>query len=99
MLFEKHNLSTSLVDILQFDIVLETDKARGNIFQTKETGIKHNLSVDVDPGYESMEKFIEGVQWCMMESKDFISNISFQLKIETQTYNLPMANQTFHIIQ
>ena len=35
--------------------------------------------MDVDPGYKYIERFRGGVQWCMMESKDVISSISFNL--------------------
>ena len=35
----------------------------------------------VDPGFKYGESF-KGVQWHMMEIKDFISNISFKLKNE-----------------
>ena len=38
--------------------------------------------MDVDPGYKYIEKFRGGVQWYMMESKNIISNISFELKNE-----------------
>ena len=38
--------------------------------------------MDVDPGYKYIDQFRGGVQWFMMESKDNISSISFQLKIE-----------------
>ena len=38
--------------------------------------------MDVDPGYEYIEKFRGGVQWYMAETKDFISSISFKLKNE-----------------
>ena len=46
----------------------------------KRTGIIHNFTMDVDLGYKYIEKFRGGIQWYMMESKDFISNISFNLK-------------------
>ena len=38
--------------------------------------------MDVDPGYEYIEKFHGGVQWYMMESNDIISSICFKLKNE-----------------
>ena len=34
-------------------------------------------------GLRCVEKFRGGVQWYMMENKDFISNINFKLKKET----------------
>ena len=52
------------------------------IFKGKRTGIIHNFTMDVDPGYKYMEKFRGGVQWYMMESKDIISSICFELKNE-----------------
>ena len=36
--------------------------------------------MDFDPGYKYIEKFRGGTQWYMMESKDFIPSISFQIK-------------------
>ena len=38
--------------------------------------------MDVDPGYEYIEKLRRGVQWYMLESKDNISNNNFKLKNE-----------------
>ena len=52
------------------------------IFKGKRSGIIHNFTLDVDPGYKSIEKFSGGVQWYMMESKDFISSISFETENE-----------------
>ena len=36
--------------------------------------------MDVDPGNEYIEQICGGVQWYMMDTKDFISSISFKLK-------------------
>ena len=36
--------------------------------------------MDVDPGYNFIEKFRGGAQWYMMESKDNVSSICFKLK-------------------
>ena len=36
--------------------------------------------MDVDAGYEYIEKFRGGVQWYLMESKDFNSSIIFETK-------------------
>ena len=36
--------------------------------------------MDVSPGDKYIEKFRGGVQWYMMENKDFISSISFKIK-------------------
>ena len=82
-LHEEYNLSHNPVDILSFDnIFLETDIARGVIFEGKRSGVIHNFTMDVDPGYKYIERFHGGVQWYMMESKDIISSICFKLKNE-----------------
>ena len=52
------------------------------IFKGKRSGIIHNFTMDVDPGYKYIENFRGGVQWYMMESKDIISSICFKLKNE-----------------
>ena len=38
--------------------------------------------MDFDPGYKYIEKFRGGIQWFMMDTKDFVSSISFELKNE-----------------
>ena len=38
--------------------------------------------MDVDPGYKYNEKFCGGVEWYMLETKDSLSSISFELKGE-----------------
>ena len=81
--FEEYNLSPNPVDILSFDnIFIETDIAKGMIFKGKRTGIIHNFTMDVDPGYKYIKKLRGGVQWYSMESKDIISSICFKLKNE-----------------
>ena len=83
ILEDKHNISINPVDILSFDnIFLVCNIAQGMIFKGKRTGVIHNFTMDVDPGYKYIEKFRGGVQWYMMESKDIISSICFKLKIE-----------------
>ena len=80
---EEYNLSDNPVDIISFDnIFIECDIAKGMIFKGKRTGIIHNFTMDVDPGYKYIEKFRGGVQWYMMENKDFVSSIGFKLKNE-----------------
>ena len=67
-IFEEYNLSPNPVDILSVDkIFLESNIARGMIFKGKRSGIIHNFTMDVDPGYKYIEKFRGGVQWYMME--------------------------------
>ena len=80
---KEYNLSDHPVDILSFDIIfLACNIAQGMIFKGKRSGIIHNFTLDVDPGYKYIEKFRGGVQWYMMESKDINSSIFFKLKNE-----------------
>ena len=82
-LYEEYTLSINPVDILSFDnIFIECDVAQGLIFRGERSGIFHNFTMDVDPGYKYIEKFHGGVQWYMMQSKDFISSINLKLKNE-----------------
>ena len=80
---EEYNLSPNPVDILSFyNIFLESDIAQGMISKGKRSGMIHNFTMDVDPGYKSIDIFRGGVQWYMTESKDVISSICFKLKNE-----------------
>ena len=82
-IYEEYNLSDNPVDILSFDnIFLECDIAQGMIFKGKRSGIIHNFTMDVNPGYKYIEKFRGGIQWYMMETKDIISSINFKLRNE-----------------
>ena len=54
------------------------------IFKGKRSGIIHNISMDVDPGYKYIEKFRGGIQWFMMDSKNNISSLCFKLKNENR---------------
>ena len=79
IIFEEYNLSPNPVDILSFDnIFFECNVSQGMIFKGKRSGIIHNFTMDVDPGYIYIEKFRGGVQWYMMEPKTlfraFVSN-------------------------
>ena len=66
-IYEEYNLSSNPVDILSFNnIFLECDSAQGMIFEGKRSGIIHNFTLDVYPGYKYIEKFRGGVQWYMM---------------------------------
>ena len=63
-------LSPNPVDILSFDnIYLECNIAHGMIFKGERSGIFHNFTMDVDTGYEFVEKVRSGVQWYMMNQK------------------------------
>ena len=82
-IYEEYNLSPNPVDIISFNnIFIETDIAKGMIFEGKRTGIIMNFTMQVSPGYKFINRFEGGVQWYMMESKDIISSISFKLKNE-----------------
>ena len=50
------------------------------IFKGRRAGIIHNFTMDVDPGYKHIEKLRGGIQWYMMETKDFISSVNLKLK-------------------
>ena len=53
IIFEEYNLSPNPVDILSFDnLFLECNIAKGMIFRGKRSGIIHNFTMDVDPGYK-----------------------------------------------
>ena len=76
-------MSNNPVGILSFDnIFLERDIAKGKIFKGKRSRLIHIFTMDVDPGYNYIEKFRDGVQWYMMESTDNNASICFNLKIE-----------------
>ena len=82
-IYEEYNISPHPVDIISFNnIFIETDIAKGMIFKGKRTGIIMNFTMQVSPGYKFINRFEGGVQWYMMESKDIISSISFELKNE-----------------
>ena len=82
-LYEEYNLSPNPVDILSFyKIFLDCDIAQGMIVKGKRSGIIHNSTMDVNPGYNYIDKFSSGVQWYMVESKDLISSLCFKLKNE-----------------
>ena len=52
-IYEENNLSPIPVDILSFDnIFLECDIAHGMIFKNKRSGIIHNFTMHVNPGYK-----------------------------------------------
>ena len=98
-LYEEYTLSNNPVDILSFDnIFLECDIAQGMIFKGKRSGIIHNFTMDVNPGYKYIEKFRGGVQWYMMESKDIISSVRFKLKNENnESVNFNGQSITFRL--
>ena len=57
-LHEEYTLSNNPVDILSFgNIFIECNIAQGMIFKGKRSGIIHNFTMDVDPGYKYIDKF------------------------------------------
>ena len=83
ILYEEYNLSTNPVDYFSFDnIFIHTNLAQGMILKSRRSGIIHNFTMDVDPEYKYIEKLRGGVQWYLMEPKDFISSKKFILKNE-----------------
>ena len=78
---KKNYLSPFPVDILSFvNNIIECEVAEGIIFRGTRSRAIHNFTMDVDTGYRIVEKFRNGVQWYMMQSKDFVSSTSFKLK-------------------
>ena len=83
ILCKEYKLSPNPVAILSFDnVFLDCDVAQGMIFKGKRSSIIHKFTMDVDPGYKYIQKFLGGVQWYNMETKSFISSISFKYKNE-----------------
>ena len=84
-IYEEYNFSPNPVDFLNFDnFFFGCENSLGRIFRGKRSGVLRILTMDVDPGYKYVEKFRGGVQWYMMETKDFISSMSFKLKNENK---------------
>ena len=80
-IYEEYNISPNPVDIISFDnIFIECDIARGMIYRGKQSNIIHNWTMTVNPGYKYVERFLGGITWYMMESKDIDSSICFKLK-------------------
>ena len=70
-LYEEYKLSPNPVNILSFDnIFFETKMVQGMIFEGKTSGILHNWTRTTDPGYKSVEKIAEGLNWYLMVSRD-----------------------------
>ena len=72
ILYKEDNLSPSPVVILSLDnIFRECDIAQGMILKGGRSGVIHNLTLEIDAGYKKIEKFRGGIQWYMMNTKDF----------------------------
>ena len=50
------------------------------IFRGKRSGVIHNFTMDVNPGFEKIEKFRGRVQMYVMDSNNVIPSISFILR-------------------
>ena len=72
-IYEEYNFSDNPVDRLSFDnIFLECNISQVMLFRGRRSGIIHNFTLDLHPGYKYIEKFRGGIQWYRMESKDII---------------------------
>ena len=81
------NIIYHLIPLINYHLITyswKTDIAQGIIFTGKRSGIVHNFTINVNPGYMYVKKFRGGVQWYMMESEDFISTTKFKSKKENR---------------
>ena len=69
--YEKYNLSLNPVDIISFDKFSSKLIAKRMIFKGRQSSKIQNFTMEVGPGCMYIEEFRGGVQWYMMESKDF----------------------------
>ena len=75
ILWEEYNLSPNHVDIICFDIFIETDIAQSFFFKGRRSGIIFNFTMDVSPVFKYIEKIRGGVSYYMLESKDLMSSV------------------------
>ena len=93
-IYGDYNLSPNLVDVLSFEYNFsESDIAQGMIFKGRRSGILHNWTMTVDPGYKLVEKLAGGISWYMMESKDIISTICSKSSMKTMNSCLSTVNK------
>ena len=60
ILYKEKNLSHNPYDIFSFDnIILECYIAKGMIFKQKRSGIIHNWTMTVNPGYNNVESIAD----------------------------------------
>ena len=104
VLHDEFNLSDYPVDILSFDnIFVGTDNSQGMIFKGERSGLMHKFILDVGLGYKYLENFRGGVQYYVVETRDFIASISFILKNESgslsfingQSITFPLSMKKF----
>ena len=83
VLCEKFNLSPNTVDILCFhSFFIQTNIAIGMHFKCSQTGNIHKFTINVNLGYEYMNKNKRRFQLYVLEYKEFRSNVSFKYKTE-----------------
>ena len=59
-IYEEYNLSYNPVNILSFDnLFLKCNISQGMLFRGRRSGIIHNFTMDLDPGYKYIENFEE----------------------------------------
>ena len=76
-------LSHNPVDKLSIDyFLLECDIAQALILRGRRTGFVHNSTMPIDAAYKCVGNFHGVINWFMMSSKDFTSNINFKIKTE-----------------
>ena len=81
VMYENCNLSPHPVVTISLDnFFIETVNGKRILFKGKRTGIIQNFNMDFNPGFVCNENFHGGLEWYMMETKVFISKISFKLK-------------------
>ena len=76
---EKKFYHLILLIFCQLIIFLECVIANGMIYKQRRSGIIHNWTKTVNPGYKYVESIAGGITWYMMETKDYLSSISFKL--------------------
>ena len=82
-IYEKYNMAPNPVDIISFDnFFIESNIAQGMIFKGLRSGVIHNFTMTVNPGYKYVERFEGGISWYIMKNIDVISSIYFRIKNE-----------------
>ena len=83
ILYKECNPSPNPVDILSFDnIFLENDNAKRMIFKGRRSGIIHNWTMTVYPGYKYEKKLCGRYDLLYDGIRDVTSSICFKLKNE-----------------
>ena len=78
VIYEKHILSDTTDDIIPFDIIFpELYILQGMLLKGKRSGIVHNFTEPVDPGFIYTWDCRGGIQWYTIDTKDFFFNHQF----------------------